>query len=457
MNTQDGYAICYPQIKHPLASEKDDLKKKYISLLKFYLDKYCNDKQLALFRLKTFSKALFGTADMSNTFAPEETVSKLSGAITKTRFTPFRLFSYRYLFLYDCIFIMAANDEALGKQICSDLKSTVNSRYHNTMDTMISKMYLGESGFANNKLITNEMVDEWNRARTFINSHNRNITFTATMSAGKSTLINAIIGKELSYAKMAACTSTIMKFITSPSRGTLCIIFYDDQIKQFQSEGDVREFTKGRKEPCKVNSFFLSPLSSQRVTLIDTPGVNSSQNPMHKKITRTELTSDATDILVYVIPVENYGSEDDFDHLSYIKKKVSYNRIVFVINMMDSCDFEDDSISEIVDHIKEHLVSIGFEKPIVCPMSAKAGMLMKQALFGTGLSENDKKYCATYIGLFLNTELALGTWYPPVEKTVVRSNTGWLKYDSDEIWIAYINTGLPGFETLLLNLAKEDR
>ena len=39
MNTLEGYDICYPQIQHPLISEKEDLKKKYISLLKFYADK----------------------------------------------------------------------------------------------------------------------------------------------------------------------------------------------------------------------------------------------------------------------------------------------------------------------------------------------------------------------------------------------------------------------------------
>ena len=455
MNILEGYAICYPQLTHPLMSEKDDLKRKYISLLKSYADNFCPNDQVILYRLKTFSMALFGITELSDVFLLDENISKLAGTIMKTRFTPFRLFSYRYLFLYDCIFIMAANDEALGERICNELKSTVNSHYHYTLDSMKKKMYLGDPDFASKKLITDEMVVEWNRVRTYINSHNRNITFTATMSAGKSTLINAIIGKELSYAKMAACTATVMKFITSPTQGTHCNIFNDDQIKQLQAECDVREFTKGREVPCNINSFFLSTLSSQKVTLIDTPGVNSSQNPKHKKITRIELTSESTDILVYVIPVENYGSEGDFEHLSYIKKKVSYNRIVFVVNMMDSCDFEDDSVSEIVTNIKEHLTDIGFEEPIVCPISAKAGMLIKQALYGSELSANDKKACAAYVGMFQNKELELGILYPSVEKITSKNDTTWLEIDTDKIWSAYINTGLPGFETLLLSLTKE--
>lgn len=455
MNTLEGYAICYPHIEHPLRTEKVNLKKKYVLLLKYYVDKFCSGDPVVLYRLKTFSITLLGTNEFDRTLPLDESITQLTGTILKTRFTPFRLFSYRYLFLFDCIFIMAIDNEALGSKICDKLKSTVNSRYHNTLNSMKEKMYLCDSDFASKKLITNEMVDEWNRAKEYINSHNRNITFTATMSAGKSTLINAIIGKELSYVKRAACTATVMKFVTSPTNGVNSNIFYDEQIKLFQSESNVRDFTKGREIPCSINSFFFSPLSSRHITLIDTPGVNSSQNPKHKKVTHEELSSGSTDILVYVIPVENYGSEDDYMHLSYIKRKVDYNRIVFVVNMMDACDFEDDSVSEIITNISEHLSDIGYEEPIVCPMSAKAGMLIKQVLYGSTLSDNDKKACNTYIDMFQNKELELGALYPPVKKNISKNDPTWLAPDFEKIWSAYINTGLPGFETLLLSLTKE--
>ena len=118
MNTLEGYDICYPQIQHPLISEKEDLKKKYISLLKFYADKFCPDDQIVLYRLKAFYIALLGKNDLSDVFLPDEQVTKLTGVIMKKRFTPFRLFSYRYLFLYDCLFILAINDEVLGEKIC---------------------------------------------------------------------------------------------------------------------------------------------------------------------------------------------------------------------------------------------------------------------------------------------------------------------------------------------------
>lgn len=67
------------------------------------------------------------------------------------------------------------------------------------------------------------------------------------------------------------------------------------------------------------------------------------------------------DAVVYVIPVENYGSEGDFFHLKYILNQVKFKKIVFAINMMDTCNFEDDSVCEIMDNVKSHLMEHGYE------------------------------------------------------------------------------------------------
>lgn len=455
MFTLDRYAICYPQITHPLELEKEELKQKYIYLLGHYANKYCPGDQVVLYRIKTLSNILFNKTE-HNILQQEWDYSTAIRKVMKTRFTPFRLFSYRYIFLFDCLFIMAVDDEKLGNYLYNDLKSKVNKRYHNAFKEIKEKMYSGINDYACKKLISNEMVETWDNTRKYLASKNRNITFTATMSAGKSTLINAIIGREVSYARKAACTATVMYINTSPLKGNLMNIVYDEKVQTMQSEQKIRLCTKGLEIPCTIYGFFLSPLTQRKITLIDTPGVDSCQNPEHKKITRNELIGENTDILVYVIPVENYGSDGDFDHLTYIKKRVRYKKILFVINMIDSCDLEDDSVDEIVDDIKEHLKNIGFNNPIICPMSAKAGMLIKQALYGKLSSENDKKACKTYINIFQNKELALAKLYPKVQKKNEMNDVSWLQVDKETIWNAFINTGLPGFETLLYTITKEE-
>ena len=143
----------------------------------------------------------------------------------------------------------------------------------------------------------------------------------------------------------------------------------------------------------------------------------------------------------------SYGSEDDYYHLRYIEKNISYKKILFVVNMMDSCDFEDDTTEEIVCNIKNHLCEIGFEDPIVCPMSAKAGVLIKKAVAGVELSDNDKKTCKTFITQFTDENLQLGKYYANMAND----------YKADDLlWQAFVSTGLPGFENLLYQYIREE-
>lgn len=452
-----SYAICYPQIRHPLYMRKKELKLNYVGLLEYYANQYCGGNPIVKIRLIDFRRVLLDDIDEFPNINTD--IKSMANNVLKTRFIPFRLFSYRYLFLFDCLMTLAPDNPELGKKISYDLKSLVHTRYHNEIDLMVKQMYSANYEYVNKHMITNEMICVWSSVQSYVKSHNRNITFTATMSAGKSTLINAIIGQELSYAKKAACTATVMKFISAPIVGCLSNVFSENENNTCLKPDEVRKLTKKRETPCDIVCHFDSVLSKHKITLIDTPGVNSSQNPEHKKITRKELTGEETDLLVYVIPVENYGSEGDYLHLSYIKKKVQYNNIVFAVNMMDTCDFEDDSVQEIVSDIKEHLIGIGYENPIVCPMSAKAGMLIKQALSGNKLLKNDKNRCETFVNIFTGEDLCLGKYYPSTVELKI-SNTKDLQnvgIDVEKIKNAYINTGLPGFEKLLFDMSEEEK
>lgn len=442
------YEVAYPEIAHPLILEKQLLKEKYVKLLGYYLNLYLDgtNKEKGLYRLETLSKILLNKSVVEVLAFDEKGYRESFSSVNRTRFTPFRLFSYRYLFLFDALFVLGIDNQDLGSRLCEEILKMTNKRYHDSLKEMVSKMYENDSTFAEKHIVSKERVSSWINARNYLSSGEKKITFTATMSAGKSTLINALIGRELSYSKKAACTSTIMKFLTSPCKTSLFSVATGNEGISFMSEQEVREFTNQIKDPCEIMGYFDSVLSAKRIALVDTPGVNSSLNPEHKRITREELRS-GTDILVYVIPVESYGSEDDYNHLRYIKKYVPYKKVLFVVNMMDSCDFEDDTTEEIVYNIKKHLSDIGFEDPIVCPMSAKAGILLKKAISGMELNENDKKACKAFVAQFNEDNLQLGMYYPQVEATV--------KVNDDSLWKAFVATGLPGFESLLYQYIRE--
>lgn len=441
------YEVAYPAITHPVINEKEQFKKKYILLLEHYITVFMNEteREKSIYRLNILSQILLNKSvkDIHATSGNNNGVSFSNGNRIK-----FRLMPYQYIFLFDALFILGIENEKLGNCLCEEILRLTNTRFHKSLKEMARKMYSNDCLFSGKCAVPLELLDAWKNARNYLTSNKRCITFTATMSAGKSTLINALIGQALSFSKKVACTSTVLRFLTSPCKTQkFCVVDNDDKVA-FLSAREVRTFTNSLTEPCKIMGHFDSVLSKQRVEVIDTPGVNSSLNPEHKKITREELKN-GTDILVYVIPVECYGSDDDYNHLLYIKKNISYKNILFVINMMDSCDFEDDSIDEIVCNVKKYLSEIGFKNPCVCPMSAKAGEILKKAVLNAEQSDNDKMECGTFITKFTNENLQLEKYYP--DSNIKKSN----KSDG-LLWKAFVSTGLPGFENLLYQYIREE-
>ena len=451
MASLSTYEVAYPDVLHPLINEKQQLKEKYIQLLGYYVDLFLegSDKSKSAYRLDALSEILLNKPAVELPVFDAKAYGESFSSVSRTRFTPFRLFSYRYLFLFDALFVLGIEDNDLGNRLCEEILKMTNKRFHTSLKEMVRKMYSGDTSFAVKRIVSPEMVEAWVDARKYLSSNEKKITFTATMSAGKSTLINALIGRKLSFSKKAACTSTVMRFLTSPCKTQVFSVCDGSETISFMKEQEVREFTNSLTKPCEIMGYFDSVLTTQRIVVVDTPGVNSSLNPMHKKITREELES-GTDILVYVIPVESYGSEDDYNHLHYIKKNIPYKKILFVVNMMDSCDFEDDTTEEIVCNIRNHLSDIGFEDAVVCPISAKAGVLLKKAVAGVELSDNDKKACHTFVMQFTDENLQLGKYYPSSEIKIDH------KADAS-LWQAFISTGLPGFENLLYRYIREEQ
>ena len=451
MNRIDSYAITYPLLNHPLSNERMDEKIKYICLLEHYRIKFCRSNKPAKERLRRFANDFIGKDE-----SYQIDVAESAKDILRTRFTPFRLFSFRYVFLFDYIYLFAISNKQLATKICEELKSSVHRRYHRRINELFSMLFNEDASLIDEYLISKEQFDAWCKMRRYMRTSKKSIAFTATMSAGKSTLINALIGQELSYARKTACTATVMQFHSEPVyHPCFNVIAKDETITNITAEA-VKSYTKQRESPCAVVGYFESALNNNRVVFYDTPGVNSSQNPEHKTVTRDELTKRPHDIIVYVIPVECYGSDDDYTHLKFICENADYKKIVFVINMMDTCDFEDDSITQIMSDVTAHLKDIGFQEPVVCPISAKAGLLFKQALAGNELSRNDIKELLAFYAKYEDSEYDLsGCYIAPVYPSFHYLGYKLSEVPYDKLYQAYLHTGLPQLENILLEKIKE--
>ena len=204
-----------------------------------------------------------------------------------------------------------------------------------------------------------------------------NLLITATMSAGKSTLINAIAGKTVCMAANTACTSRIHAILSKP--------FEDGLISRVTPPDtaniDSSDYTNQTPLPDKsiTCTYFNGPLGSQRIVLLDSPGVNSSENPLHTEITQNVIQSDAYDLLIYVLNATNLCSTDEQQHLEFTAKKWNKAPIIFVLNKADKLISEDDDLGHVIEQQIEFLNSMGFKNSILCPVSSKAAYLAKKS------------------------------------------------------------------------------
>lgn len=445
------YSISYPKINHPLRNEKDHIKTNYAFLIQTYSIVFGEAKEITAMRTERFINDFLNSRPQRS-----ECQKRATHSILKTRFTPFHFYSYRYVFLFDCIFLFAPTNPKKAQEICNELKTKVNQKYHDRLDEIVRMMFEDDSELIKDAMINNDQFHAWKRLRRFVASKERFAVFTATMSAGKSTLINALIGQEVSNAKKAACTSkTLRLFSSAMPHKDFNLVSEKNEIVNISSE-KVRSILATDNDDYAVIGHFFSILSGARCCLVDTPGVDSFLYPEHKLITRNTLCAKEHDAIVYVIPVESYGSESDYFHLKYILEKVKFKQIVFVVNMIDTCDFEDDSIAEIIDNVKSHLESIGYKAPIVCPMSAKAGLLLKQYITGQKLSDASRELAKSFCDMFYRDEFDLSSYYGNGFDFIPMENVNCdFEIPIEKLQRAYEHTGLPQFEKTLKNIMED--
>ncbi|MGL6168141.1 MAG: dynamin family protein, partial [Fusobacteriaceae bacterium] len=205
------------------------------------------------------------------------------------------------------------------------------------------------------------------------------VSIIATMSSGKSTLLNAILGKEILPSKNEACTATIcrikdvdelekFRLKAETIDGELIFDWADvdnENVKKFNEDGNKRG----------INLFMEGDIpgihsDEMNLILIDTPGPNNSQNIEHKEATY-KFIKDTTNnpLVLYVMNATQHGTNDDARLLSEISEIVKNNgkqaeeRFIFALNKIDCFDPEKESIEKLVENSRKYLKGFGIENP----------------------------------------------------------------------------------------------
>lgn len=372
---------------HPILLEKESYKVKYIQVLDYFVQKYSKGDKWANAVLQLYIHRLLG--ENVNYVYDEANFSQKAKDVVSTKFKPFKFFTYRYCLVFDCIFINAYNSPEKGKKIFSELITIYHKRYHAKIQRVFDFLY-DRSIDVNDIDQIEYMRDCWNANRDFLSATPIKIIVTANMSAGKSTLLNALVGKRVTKTQNDACTAKIHYIVNKAYEDGFCyehdyLLNLDANLQTLMDDNE-----DNASSEISVGTYFRTLGSNHKpICLIDTPGVNSSRNSEHKAISKQAIKNASPDLLLFLLNGENIGTDDDRQHLCFIQENY-HGKILFVVNKVDRFRKNEDSVQDTISAVVNDLHNIGFIDPVVVPVSAYAAYLAKMKIFGEELDEDEE-------------------------------------------------------------------
>lgn len=213
----------------------------------------------------------------------------------------------------------------------------------------------------------------------FANKTPRRLLVVGTMSSGKSTFINSIVGKKIVKVKITVCTTSVSKIYNRLQPNQIvyanekeCILTNDESLLS--------------ESYPKIALSFSGVISNFPVVFTDTPGVNYAYDATHRALTNKAMKDGDYDAIICVINTAYFESNETEDMIDMLPKN---KKIIFVLNQLDRFSPDDDSIEETIHNFK----TIIKEKKImadVAPYSAKTGFLLKKESLGSNMSKIEK-------------------------------------------------------------------
>lgn len=211
------------------------------------------------------------------------------------------------------------------------------------------------------------------------------INVVATMSSGKSSLINAILGKNLLPTGQMATTATIARIIASDQEG-FSGIAYDAENNEIKREENLSSGIMGEwNEDKRVSTIDIyGPIPcvdsvGMRLVLIDTPGPNNSRDENHKKLTYEMLAESEKSLVLFVMNASQLNIDNEAEFLDYVCKcmkeggKQSRDRFIFAVNKLDLFKTKNgDKVDVALESVKEGLDERDITNPNIFPVSSVA-------------------------------------------------------------------------------------
>lgn len=260
----------------------------------------------------------------------------------------------------------------------------------------------------------------------------KNCAVCATMGAGKSTFINALIGCDVLPSRCEATTAKITSVYDKDGQNRMVGFFQKAKGRVGEICWDVSlsvlDAWNSNKEI--VHLFLRGDLDGignkgMVVAVHDTPGTNNSSDSSHHKVTLDFLAENKMDLILFVLNAEQLGTSDENSLLREIYSNVvkrSKTDVLFILNKIDSIDPGKESLNKMILDTTKQLEEIGFAKPIVLPVASKAARLLKMKAKGldTHMTSKERRELALLIHNASDSQSQLlnATGIPCVERRI---------------------------------------
>lgn len=243
------------------------------------------------------------------------------------------------------------------------------------------------------------------------------IAVVATMSSGKSTFINALIGQDILPSQNQACTAKAIPILSNDSTNEFkaYVEYYDgkkeiialkssnvvdgfnekNEIKQILIEGNIKSIKNYNKA----------------IVIIDTPGTNFSGDSTHREETYKLLNELKEGLIIYLVNATQLGINDDLELMLHVIEKIDKNenklKILFIVNKIDELDLQKEDVGQTIKSIYDYIEEYGIKNPRVIPISALAAKLFKQVINRQELTRREKREFENYYDLFKANDYSL--------------------------------------------------
>lgn len=297
------------------------------------------------------------------------------------------------------------------------------------------------------------------------------VAVVATMSAGKSTLINALLGEQLMPSAQGNCTAIITKIRDDDTATDWRLCAYDADgncIEQKESAtiDDMRRHNECEKKPKQVELTGNIPFVSSkdmRLMLVDTPGPNNAENEEHGNVQR-KYVHDGREkpLILYVMkPEYNEGDSDallqDIASRMQDKGKQARDRFLFVLNRMDERKREDVPLEEEICKVKKYLAKKGIEDAKVFPISAQAALDIRRAKKNVQ-DEELQEDAGIFVKKLNNRDYLHLEAYAPLSRCLQAGITARLneaRARGDAAGEALIHSGVPSLELAICQYVRK--